>query len=288
MPSSRGVYYDPDTYILRKDGTIIVGADVNADVPANSTILGAGATHNSVETTPQVVLGSTVNRTTVVNASTNISLKINNTTVLTATSSSVTSTPVLKSNIFQLSTGGGMIVNSSGWALNAPGSFHISGAYAGEIRRIPISPFRLIGDDDGQINGAVVADSGDDPFTATAFSQPWITGVRLSAQAAEGYIYLPQVPEFWRATHIFIGAVNKFTSLVKAEDIAVISRSHVFTGTNILTRHLALTTGDTGTNREVQLTTPLVNNGSNYGVCYIDLDTTATTFIGGYLVISRI
>ena len=73
----------------------------------------------------------------------NTSIDINGTYVSNTTTSSITTGfgVTAKSNVFQLSTGGSMHLDSSGYAAAAAcPSYHVSGAYASEVRHIVLHP----------------------------------------------------------------------------------------------------------------------------------------------------
>ena len=131
-----------------------------------------------------------------------------------------------------------------------------------------IFPNMLKSDDDASSGayGLVVADSGQDPFTAGG--RPWNMGIRLPQGSCEGYIYLPKPAEGWKATAIHVALVDKSSSLAKDKDIAAVSRSHVFSGgsdtSDYITRHLALTSGNGGTNGEIFFTAAFVPTATNY------------------------
>ena len=120
---------------------------------------------------------------------------------------------------------------------------------------------------------------------------PVATGVRLSNSNLEGYIYLPMVPENWKCTAIYIGAIDASNDNSLGEDIAVISRSYVHQGgssaSDYMTRHLALTSFNSGTNAEKAFTTAFVPNGSNYMICFLNINTGSNVITGGYLKIIR-
>ena len=185
-----------------------------------------------------------------------------------------------------------MIVNSSGFALDAPGSYHISSAYSSEVRRIPISPHRMVADDD-QSSGAFgsTVDDGDtaDPFTSNLAVAAYIMGTKMSNAGAEGYIYCPMVPSGWKCTKLYVSVIDKSNGSAKAVSIAIVSRSYVNQDgsvmTNYLTRHLAKT--GSSTNQEIALSPNFVPNGSNYLVVYINLGSTNDVFTGGYMRIVR-
>ena len=271
--------------IGRSDG--VASTAITAD---NLILIGRDIDPPSVSTDGQVVIGnSTYNTTSVLNASTSISLKIGSSTVMNAISSAVTCEPAVKSNRFQLSTGGGMIVNSSGYALDAPGSYHISGAYAGEVRRVPIPPNLLMSDNDGNsgAQGATISDAGvNDPHSAPSANKQYVLGSGMSSPNSEGYLYCGQnVLSAWKATTIYVSLYDKSAAAAKAEYITVVSRSFSHASGSGTTRHLALASNST--NAEKVFSTAFIPNGSNYMVCFVWFDSLSTVFTGGYVRIER-
>ena len=156
-----------------------------------------------------------------------------------------------------------------------------------------IFPNMMKSDDDASSGayGSVVADSGSDPFETTS-SGPWIMGIRLAQGSSEGYIYLPKPAEGQKATAIHVGLIDKNSSSAKDEDIAVVSRSHVFSGgsgtSDYLTRHLALTSGNGGTNGEIIFTTAFVPTATNYMVYYMNISSNTSVLVGGYVKTVRV
>ena len=114
----------------------------------------------------------------------NASIDINGTSVLTATSSSITTGAgvTAKSNVFQLSTGGGMYLDSSGYAAAAAGpSYHISGAFAGEVRRIVLHLSMCMNDSGHSSILQHLASSGysaGDPMSAPDAQRRYHLGIR--------------------------------------------------------------------------------------------------------------
>ena len=86
--------------------------------------------------------------------------------------------------------------------------------------------------------------------------------------------------------------VDRSSSSAKDEDIAVVSRSHVFSGgsgtSDYLTRHLALTSDNSGTNSEMNFTAEFLPTATNYLVCYLDISSNNSILVGGYVKIVRV
>ena len=152
-----------------------------------------------------------------------------------------------------------------------------------------VFPNSLMADNDSTEGafGATTADSGADPFTGG--NGPWSLGVQMSSNSSEGYIYLPKPAEDWKATAIYVALIDKSDDSAKAEDLAVVSRSHVFSGasapSDYITRYLALTTSNSGSNSEKSFTADCVPTATNYLVAYINIDSTDTVLVGGYVKI---
>jgi hypothetical protein len=80
--------------------------------------------------------------------------------------------------------------------------------------------------------------------------------------------------------------------IAQPEDIAVVSRSNVFSGgssnSDYVTRHLALTTSNSGSNGEVSFTTAFVPTTTNYMVCFLHISSQHTVSTGGYVKLERV
>ena len=269
--------------------TNATGVSINAPdyceiAPGNVLSLQSGNALNL--TAPAVAVYST---TTELTAANHVKLKIGSATVLNATSNSVICEPALKSNVIQLSSGGGMIVNSSGHALDAPGSYHVSSAYSQEVRRITLTPNMLMADDDSSSYGVVISDvSAADPMVTAFDNTKIILGSRLGSGSCEAYVFCPAVPAGWQCTGIYISLVTATTKSANTKPVAVVSRTHEFSGlSTYLTRHLALTTSGTNAFKSFG-TTPFLGGTSSYLVAFLGLTNTHEVFTGGYIQIERV
>ena len=183
-----------------------------------------------------------------------------------------------------------MYVDSSGFAIDAPGSYHISGSYSSEVRRIPLIPGRgFMADNDsdqGKYGPAVSDATSSDPHTASTAGKRYVLGTMMSNASSEAYIYCPPVPSGWKATAIYISLYDKNAAAAAAEDIAVVSRTFSHASGSGTTRHLQYYYS--GTNQERNFSSSFVPNGSNYLVCYLGIDSLNQVYLGGYLKIVRV
>ena len=104
----------------------------------------------------------------------------------------------------------------------------------------------------------------------------------LAKGSCEGFVYCPPIKKGWKYTGIYISLYDSLAKAPKEEDIAVMSRCYTYSG---ITQHLALTTLNSGTNSLKNLTAPFIGGTQNYLVCQINLTSSDSIFLGGYLEI---
>ena len=260
-------------------GVLINAPDYCEIFPVNTLSLQSGNALNL--TSPAVAVHST---TTELTAANHIKLKIGSATVLNATSDSVICETILKSNVIQLKSGGGMLVNSSGYALDAPNSHHVSGSFATEKRKIVCNPSSLLCDDDSSTRSVQVRD-----FEDGTYSKNYSGAVGATSGSVETFAYLPDIPEGWRAYAVFVGYADDSTDDYKNEDISVVSRDCTLASSSpFVTTHLALTTGNSGANTVKLFGTKFTPNGQNYMILFIHHASQDAVYLGSYILIERV
>jgi hypothetical protein len=202
---------------------------------------------------------------------------------------------LVKTNTFQ-TTAGGMYVDSNGRATDCAGSFHVSGAYGSETRKIPLTPIMMIADDDYSSGkgGVTSADGGaynNHPSVVSDVGSKYILGTRMSSSSAEGYVFGPPIPANWQIDKVYLSIYDIGTTALKELAISCVSRTWDTTGATTIaniTTHLATTTAALGSNGERSLTVPYIPNGDSYFVITLPLASTDIHFMGGYCLISRV
>ena len=183
-----------------------------------------------------------------------------------------------------------MLVDASGHARWAGNSIHISGSYSSEVRRIPLVPERGFMADNDSTSGAygsTVSDaSSNDPHTASSANKRFILGTMMSNASSEAYIYCPSCPDKWKVTGIYVSLYDINAAAASSTAIAVVSRSFSHASGSTTTRHLAL--ASSGTSSEKSFSSSFVPNGSNYLVCYLNIYTLNQVYTSGYLKIVRV
>lgn len=192
----------------------------------------------------------------------------------------------------------GMLLDANNHALDCPGSRHISGDSATEVRRITITPDMAMADNDsnGGGNGITNLDEGaHDPFLASNETARYVNGTHAVNGNSELFVFVSgnKIPFGWKAVGIRLNLINRTTNPASGEskEIACTSRSiyHSGLGTNIktdyLTQHLSINSGTT--NVYQSFVAPFIDN-DNYLICYIGVSSQYHIFTGGYLKLQRV
>ena len=250
--------------IGRSDG--VSSTAITAD---NCILIGRNINPPSVSTDGQVIIGnSSYNTTSVLNASSSIALKIGNSTVLTATATTVGLT--------------GLLLDGNNRALDCPGSYHHSGSGASEKRTLTLFPL-LVADDDAANSVRGV----DNPDGSNLFTNNMAGGVRKAGSAQECFSHFT-LPENWKGYAIQVNYVHKSTDASIVGRISVVTRSNQRVSSSpYSTVNLALTTN--GVNSVTNLTTKIVHGGGLYSIVYHEMaSTTDYVYIGSTIYIERI
>ena len=113
-----------------------------------------------------------------------------------------------------------MYLDSSGYAAAAAyPSYHVSGAYASEVRRIVLHPSMCMNDSGHSSIIQHPASSGysaDDPMSAPDAQRRFYMGIRSESEYQQLYITL-SIPEYWLANCI----LANFTSLSNGPQVSV-------------------------------------------------------------------
>jgi hypothetical protein len=302
--------------VMLEGPTIQANADtsVSLDAPTINTYSGTNTTMTSsgaltirrsstderlkIEAAKTTLTGPTIDingtSTTEITSAAHIKLIIGSDTAVHCTSSSVRCEPILESTILRLSGNGGMLVDNLGHARWAAGSYHHSGSYASEIRKMPIKSNFMVADNDSSSGamGATIADAAsNDPYGAGTVGSRYVMGVGMSNSASEGYIFLPSPPASWKTYAIYVSVYNKDTATAQTTALAVVSRTYSHSGTytsDHLTRHLTMTSTAGGSNQLLAFTAPFIPSGGTQLVCALALTGTSHIMTGGYTLIARV
>ena len=224
------------------------------------------------------------------------SIAISGAPVLTATSAALTTgaTVALKSNTFQLSSAGGMYLNSSAHAAaGACPSYHVSDTGDSEVRHIVLHPSLCMNDSGHSSILQHPASSGysaGDPMSAPDSHRRFHMGIRSESEYQQLYITLT-IPEQWKAN----GILANFTSLSSGAQVSVpvccVSRktANISQGSSLedyVSNHLTFSSTTTS-NTFMAFNTVYVGTHLSYLVVFMAVQNPAYVFTGGYIKIQR-
>ena len=188
-----------------------------------------------------------------------------------------------------------MYLNSSGYAAAAAGqSYHISGAYASEVRRIVLHPSMCMNDSG---HSSIVQHPGSsgyavgDPMGATDAQRRFHMGIRSESEYQQLYITL-SIPEGWTASGILVN----FTSLSNGNQVSVpvccVSRKIANIGqgsslTDYVTNHLTFSNSTTS-NTFRAFNTAYPGSHLSHLVIFMAVQNPMYVLTGGYIKIQRV
>jgi hypothetical protein len=188
----------------------------------------------------------------------------------------------------------GLLLNRLGRALDCPGSFHVSGVGAAEIRSVPIHPC-TVQTDSG--TASLMVDHGGggtalgDPALSTDSRRRFTLGVRPEASSMQMYFPIV-VPEGWKATAILVYITKGNDNSQMSVRIAVASRKIINIGqgssaSDYLTSHLALNNSNTS-NALRTFATPYTPDGTTNCYLYVGSQSEHTIMTGASVRIERV
>ena len=226
-----------------------------------------------------LVLNSDLDKTATTsefNATTSIALNIGASTVLNATASAANISTDCKIT--------GMLLDGNGFALDLPGSYHLSGAGAGEKRTLTLHPNLVATDAAG--NSVRAMDAADDSATFTESNQSG--SLRTAASSQDGFSYFSGIPIGWRGYALQVNYVHRTSGAAQQGRVQVITRPTVRVGSAPFGTVVNFPLAD-GANAVINMASKIVHGSGKYSIIHHEFGSnTQFMYMGGTLYLERV